>query len=225
MFTDRLFEKTSTIWEKYLEHPFVKEIGKGSLDLDKFQFFMEQDYLYLIDYCKVFALGSAKASRLEVMTIFSDLLHSTLNEEMELHRQYAEKLGMTRTQLENSTPSSTLSAYTSYMLQKSYQGSEADVAASVLACTWSYNFIGLNLAQTEGATEHPFYGDWINMYASDEFSQLASQMKQLMNELAEEKPEREKAELEAIFVHCSKLEYLFWDMAYDKQMWPQEISS
>ncbi|WP_082234504.1 thiaminase II [Halobacillus massiliensis] len=224
MFTDRLYDSSKAIWDKYLEHPFVKGIGDGSLEIDKFKFFMEQDYLYLIDYCRVFALGSVKAVTLETMTLFADLLHSTLNEEMALHLKYAEKIGISREELESTAPSSTLLAYTSYMLNKAHQGSEAEVVACVLACTWSYNEIGLALNRVEGASNHEFYGDWVQMYASDEFTELAKKMKQLMNELADDKPEREKAHLVEIFVHTSKLEYLFWEMAYQKKMWVQEES-
>ncbi|WP_200816537.1 thiaminase II [Halobacillus sp. Marseille-P3879] len=222
MFTDRLYQKAEPIWNKYLEHPFVKGIGDGSLELEKFKFFMEQDYLYLIDYCRVFALGSVKASRLETMTLFADLLHSTLTEEMELHRGYAEKIGISREDLENTKPSATLLAYTSYMLNKAQQGSEAEVVACVLACAWSYNEIGLALFQKEGASEHEFYGDWIKMYASDEFTQLAEDIKKLMNQLADDKPEREKAHLEEIFLHTSKLEYMFWEMAEKQKMWLED---
>ncbi|MGI8316947.1 thiaminase II [Halobacillus mangrovi] len=219
MFTDRLYEKAKPIWEAYLDHPFVKEIGEGSLELDKFKFFIEQDYLYLIDYARVFALGSVKATNLETMKIFADLLHSTLNEEMELHRTYAKKLGISRAKLENIDPTATTLAYTSYMLNKAHQGSEAEVVACVLACTWSYNFIGLALNQKEGASEHELYGDWITMYASDEFTKLAEDMRNLMNRLADDKPEYEKAHLEEIFMQTSKLEYLFWEMADKKKMW------
>ncbi|SEI00135.1 thiaminase /4-amino-5-aminomethyl-2-methylpyrimidine deaminase [Halobacillus karajensis] len=219
MFTDRLYDRAKPIWDEYLEHPFVKGIGDGSLDLEKFKFFMEQDYLYLVDYCRVFALGSGKAQSLETMTFFAEMLHSTLTEEMELHRKYAGRLGISKEELEHAKPSATLLAYTSYMLNKAQQGAEAEVVACVLACTWSYNVIGLELAEKNGASEHEFYGDWIKMYASDEFTELAENMKDLMNRLADNKPEREKVHLEEIFLHTSKFEYLFWEMAYKQKMW------
>ncbi|MBN8235351.1 thiaminase II [Halobacillus kuroshimensis] len=224
MFTDRLYESARPIWEAYLDHPFVKGIGDGTLELEKFQFFMRQDYLYLIDYCRVFALGSVKAKSLDTMTMFSELLHSTLSEEMELHRNYAERIGISREELEETKPSATLLAYTSYMLNKANQGSEAEVAACVLACTWSYNVIGLHLAEQNQGEKHEFYGDWIEMYASDEFSELASSLKKLINELADGLPEREKAHLEEIFIHTSKLEYMFWEMAWKQKMWVEEES-
>ena len=47
--TDRLHEAAAPVWEKCLNHPFVKSIGDGTLDVEKFKFFMLQDYLYLFD--------------------------------------------------------------------------------------------------------------------------------------------------------------------------------
>ena len=57
---ERLLDASKDIWAKYHEHPFVKGIADGSLDKEKFKYYMIQDYLYLIDYTKVFAVGAAK---------------------------------------------------------------------------------------------------------------------------------------------------------------------
>lgn len=70
-FTDRLFKTGEPVWESYLEHPFVKGIGEGTLDKEKFIHYMKQDYVYLIEYARVFAIGSTKANDLKTMTIFT----------------------------------------------------------------------------------------------------------------------------------------------------------
>ena len=59
--TERLLEATKEIWDGYNETPFVKGIADGSLDHEKFKYYMIQDYLYLLDYTKVFSIGTAKA--------------------------------------------------------------------------------------------------------------------------------------------------------------------
>ena len=46
-FTEKLLKESMPIWEKYLEHPFIKEIGEGTLDKNKFKEYLVQDYLYL----------------------------------------------------------------------------------------------------------------------------------------------------------------------------------
>ena len=55
--TERLLAATQDIWEGYLNHPFVHGIADGSLDIQKFRFYLLQDYVYLFDYAKVFAQG------------------------------------------------------------------------------------------------------------------------------------------------------------------------
>ncbi len=223
LFTDRLWEKVGPIWNSYLEHPFVKGLGEGWLDQEKFKHWMKQDYVYLIEYSRLFALGSAKSQDLKTMTLFAGLLHGTLDMEMDLHREYAKKFNISNEELEATEEGATTTAYTSYMLNVSQQGGVENVIASVLACAWSYNFIGKNLAEWEGALEHEFYGHWVKMYASTEFTELANKCKDLMNEITSGKPEHELASLEDIVVKTSYFEYMFWDMAERKETWPIKL--
>ena len=44
-FTDRLFRNVQPIWEANHHHPFVQELGKGTLEKEKFIYYMKQDYL------------------------------------------------------------------------------------------------------------------------------------------------------------------------------------
>jgi len=219
-FTERIWDRVEPIWQSYLEHPFVKGLGDGSLDREKFKHWLKQDYVYLIEYSRLFALGSAKAEDLPTMMTFAKLLDGTLNMEMELHRQYAGKFGLTATDLEETEAAATTTAYTSYMLNVSQLGGVENVIAAVLACAWSYNFIGLELAKIPGALDHEFYGHWVQMYSSPEFTELSDDCKRQLNELTAGKPERDLAKLEEIIVKTSLFEYMFWDMAENLEEWP-----
>lgn len=223
LFSERLFNAVEPVWNSYLEHPFVKGIGEGTLDKEKFVHYMKQDYVYLIEYSRVFAIGSTKANDLKTMTIFANLLHGTMNFEMDLHRQYAEKFGITKEELEATEPSATMTSYTSYMLSQAQLGGVENTIAAVLACAWSYNWIGKNLATWPGATEHELYGDWVKTYTSDEFTSLAEDCIDLINEHAKDKPAHELKKLEEIFVKTSYFEYMFWDMAENLSMWPVKV--
>ena len=46
---------------------------------------MIQDYLYLIDYTKVFSIGAAKSTDLAFMRLFAGYTHSILDGEMDIH--------------------------------------------------------------------------------------------------------------------------------------------
>ncbi|MBI5974296.1 thiaminase II [Staphylococcus canis] len=222
-FTDRLFERVQPIWESYLDHPFVKGIGNGDLDKDKFKHWLKQDYVYLIEYARLFAIGAAKSTDLKMMTMFGDLVHGTLNTEMSLHRDYASQFGISNEALEATQPASTTTAYTSYMLNLAQRGGIEHVIAAVLTCTWSYNYIGEALNQIEGARDHDFYGAWIQMYSSKEFTSFKEDVIQIMDQVAQGKTEDELKALEDIVVYTSYYEYMFWDMAENLETWPVPV--
>ena len=88
LFTDTLYEKTRDIQESILNHPFPRGIGDGTLPMDSFKYFIEQDYLFLIDYSRILGLAAIKAPDRHTMKAFSELLHETISTEMELHIQF-----------------------------------------------------------------------------------------------------------------------------------------
>ena len=91
------------VWEAQLVHPFVRGIGDGSLDPSVFERWVRQDYLYLIEFARVFAWAVTKSDRLESMSWHAAALHLTLNTEMALHREYAGRFGITPAELEAET--------------------------------------------------------------------------------------------------------------------------
>lgn len=92
-FMEELKEYTKEIWEAYEVHPFIQGLEKGDLPMEKFQFYMIQDYLYLWDYAKLFALGALKCEKKEWISSFAQSMDLTLNGEMGIHRGYMKRLG------------------------------------------------------------------------------------------------------------------------------------
>ncbi|MBP0727211.1 thiaminase II [Bacillus sp. RG28] len=216
-----LYKKVNEIWKQTHQHPFVVGMGNGDLPVESFIRYMKQDYVFLIDYSKLFALGTIKARDLETMAAFAKLLHETLHGEMELHRQYAARFGITNQQLEDTRPTPMNLAYTRYMLNVAQNGSLEELISALLPCMWSYWEIGKMLAENyPNSIEHPLYGEWIKMYSSDEFGSLAGWLIDLLDNLAEEKSERELQMLEEHFLTTSRFEYMFWDMVYQGGDWP-----
>ena len=46
-FSQRLVAELKPIWEANHHHPFVQELSEGTLDVEKFKFYMIQDYIYI----------------------------------------------------------------------------------------------------------------------------------------------------------------------------------
>ena len=216
--TDRLHAAAAPVWEKCLQHPFVRGIGDGTLDVEKFRYFMLQDYLYLFDYARVFALGVVKAREPELMRIFAGNVESTLNGEMSLHRAYMKRLGISEADVLAVKPALDNLSYTHYMLSVAHVGGPAEIVASILACAWSYAEIGQMLAAIPGAAQHPFYGEWIQGYSGPEYTAANDGLIALMNRLAADASEAKIQQLTEIFVNCSRYELGFWDMAWEMRL-------
>ena len=212
--TQRLYEAARPIWEACHAHPFVTGIGDGTLEVEKFRYFLLQDYLYLFDYARVFAWGVVKARSPELMRFFSANVDAILGGEMKIHRAYMARLGITEEQVFAVRPALPNLSYTNYMLSAAAAGGPAEIVAAILACSWSYAEIGTRLATRPGALEHPFYGEWVQGYSSEEYQETNRALVERMDALAAGCSEEEYRRLEEIFVACSRYELGFWEMAW-----------
>ncbi|UCD72317.1 MAG: thiaminase II [Syntrophobacterales bacterium] len=217
-FTDTLRKKAHAIWEANFDHPFVQGIGDGSLDEEKFKFYLAQDYVYLKDFCRFLAIAAAKSHDLGSMGRFSGLLGLTLKVEMDLHRSICGDFGISAEELEKTEPAPYCLAYSSYLLRIAYEGDFLDLLAAFLPCEWGYVEIGARL-QARGIPEHPHYAKWIETYASAEFRELTERTKDLLNELTRGAPKEKLDRLQEIFNFSSRWERLFWEMAWNRQRW------
>ncbi|HKM99967.1 MAG TPA: thiaminase II [Candidatus Binataceae bacterium] len=219
-FSSMLREKAADIWIRELEHPFVRGLGDGTLPVDRFRFYLEQDYLFLIEYCRVFALASAKAHDRATMELFAGLLGGTLKVEMQLHRDYCKRLGIEAAELEEARPAPVTHAYTRHLLTAAYSGTITGIIAAVLPCQLGYVEIATALAREGRGGGNSFYAEWISTYTSREFIEGAQQLVKLLDTLAEGLPARETTHLESLFLTSSRYEYLFWEMSWTRATWP-----
>lgn len=219
-FTDSLRKSAAAIWRKELRHPFVRGIADGSLPLERFQFYLRQDYIFLIEYCRVFALAAAKARDLDTVAFFSRLLHDTNHVEMELHRQYCARLGVGRGELERTAPAPITHAYTRHLLGVAWSGTLEDIVATVLPCQLGYAELATALARASANWNTSAYAEWIRMYSSAEFVASAEKLRAMLDEMTAGWPQRTLTPLAENFLTSSRYEYLFWEMAWNMADWP-----
>ena len=217
--SDDLRQKADTIYQNIFKHPFVTGIGDGTLEISKFRYYIEQDYLYLIEYSRVLALAIARSNDISTMSWFASLLNETLNTEMELHRSYAEQFSISRELLESVRPSPTTQSYTNHLLRTAYSNGLPGIAAALVPCQLGYSEIGQMLAKRGVPKEQPLYIQWIEMYTSAEFTSLANELKLLVDKVTEGLGSTEIAQMEEIFLSSARYEYLFWDAAWRLEKW------
>jgi thiaminase/transcriptional activator TenA len=218
-FTDRLRTAADPIWQAQHDHPFVRGIGAGSLDPARFMHWIRQDYLFLIEYCRLFGLAAARAPDLSTLTRFADLLQATAVTEMDLHRKYAAEFGIGSDELEVQEMAPTTRAYTDFLIRTAATGDFAELVSALLPCMWGFSEIGLRLADGARPAD-PRYAAWIDAYADPDFQVLADWCRGYVDQLAAGASDAQLRRMESAFVTSSRYELMFWEMAWRMETWP-----
>ena len=217
--TRRLLCLSKELWAGYHSHPFVRGIADGTLDRGKNPGIVNQDYLYLIDYARVFAIGAAKARDREAMRLFAGYVSRILDGEMDIHKGYMQRLGISPDGAERASMALDNLTYTSYMLRVAYEEGPGEIAAAILSCALSYEVIAKEMVQTYPACAgHSFYGEWGRGYADPGYAQANQKLIELIERLTADYSETQLRRLEEIFLACSRCEGAFWDMAWEMRV-------
>ncbi|WEL17088.1 Transcriptional activator TenA [Halorhabdus sp. SVX81] len=217
-FTDDLEPTAEQYWDAIVDHPMVAQLGEGTLDPEPFKHWVRQDYVYLIEYGRVFALGAGKAPSLARMGRFAELLDATINTEMDLHREYAAEFGISEAELEATEPSPTTQGYTDFLVRTAAVGTFGDTVAALLPCMWGFNETATRL-DAQGRPAEERYAEWIDTYAGEEFTDLTEWCLDLMDAVAAESSAEDRERYRELFETSTRYEYRFWDAAWRQEAW------
>lgn len=213
---ERLLKAAEDVWAGYHTHPFVEGLKYGTLDQEKFRWYMIQDYWYLMEYTKVFAIGVTKSNSVEVMKIFAKYIGAILDGEVNVHNGYMAEFGITQEELNRTPIAQDNRSYTSYMLSAAQKGGEAEVLTAIFSCAYSYEVIARRIVEeVPTAPAHPFYGRWVRGYITERYTGNNVVLMDLLERLTAHYTEAQLQRLEEIFVACSRYEASFWDMAWN----------
>src|SRR5690349_21078937 len=121
-FFERLKSEASQEWRAYTRHLFVFGLGDGTLPESAFRHYLVQDYLFLIEFARAYALAVYKSPQLTDMREAASGLSSILDVEMNLHVKLCGSWGLSATDLEQAPPAVEMLAYTRYVLDAGMRG-------------------------------------------------------------------------------------------------------
>jgi thiaminase/transcriptional activator TenA len=212
-FTDDRWAEIAPIRAQIAEMPFLVELGAGTLDWDTFVGYLGQDALYLIDYSRALALAAAAAPITTEALFWSNGSHNALAVERQMHLSHVTDLSQHR-------PSPTTTAYTSYLLARATNGGYPVLAAALLPCFWLYADAGDALLAAAGDLAGHRYAEWISTYADPEFATATAQARAIVDKAAEEATVATRKAMTEAFVTASRFEWMFFDAAYRREIWP-----
>jgi len=214
----RLKAAAAREWEAYTRHEFVRRLGDGSLPEAAFRMYLVQDYLFLIQHARAYALAAYKARNLADMRTAKDGLAALVDVEMGLHLRVCKRWGLDAAAVEATPEHQATVAYTRYVLDIGQSGDLLDLQVALIPCALGYAEIGQHL--TPGGVKaldpaHPYY-EWISEYAGDAYQQVAAEARAWLDVLGQRYACAQRFDdLVSIFATASRLEADFWQMGLD----------
>lgn len=215
MFSDDVWARTAKLLRAIHEHPFNVALGDGTLDRERFAFYIVQDARYLEAFAKALATAAVRAQDPDEAAFWAQSAHAAIAAERTLHAGYIEQYGLTEADLSGVVTSPSALAYSSWLQAVALSAPYPVLAAAVLPCFWVYQDVGQALV-SRSTPEHP-YRAWIDTYADPEFEAAVTQARAIADRLATAEHTDAMA---AAFVKATEFEWLFWDSAWRLEQWP-----
>jgi thiaminase/transcriptional activator TenA len=214
---DRLKAEGAADWSSYVDHAFVQKLGAATLPEAAFRTYLVQDYLFLIQFARAYALAVYKSRTLADMRAAHGGIKAILDVEMDLHVRLCGRWGLTPEQLEAAPELQATVAYTRFVLDCGMSGDLLDLHVALTPCVIGYAEIAKALVANikQPLSNHP-YREWIGEYAGDAYQDVAQGAREQLARLAAKSmTEARFPDLCGIFAKASRLEADFWQMALD----------
>lgn len=219
-FCDRAWQHTHDLQRAIVEHPFNLALRDGSLERDRFAFYIVQDSRYLVGFAQALSTAAARADDPGDAAFLAGSAQAALVEERRLHAGYVEEFGLTEEDIAGIVTSPSCLAYTSFLRASALTEPLPVLVAALLPCFWVYQHVGSSILEVVGDTsEHP-YGRWIDTYADEDFATSVLNARELTDRLAYAADEPVRARMLENFTRATEYEWLFWNSAWTREEWP-----
>lgn len=210
--SEEAWRVAAPVYKSILELPFVKQLASGVLTEDKFIFYLRQDSLYIDGYAKILSHIASRLDDKSHVESFINFAMDGIAVEKAMHESFLQKYNGVKSEM---SPSCLL--YASILKAQATSPVEVE-AAAVLPCFWIYQKVGQEILK-RGIDKGNPYDLWIGTYGDPAFEASTVRAIEICDQLAERTGEETRHRMTDIFVLCSKMEWMFWDSAYNMEQW------
>ena len=212
-----LRQAADSLWEKTVTHPFVMELGEGTLPEEKFNVYFQQDYLLLKDWVPLVAGAIIKAPDFDSARPLAAYLHSVLNGEERLFQEYFAERGLSQEDIGGLEHLPSSFAYCGYVRRMATEGTFHDIMAMLLGIEWLYLDWAKRLAAAGKRPENRYYKLWIELNST----QLLVDFVTWIRDTLDKAVVADRARLVQVLLNTVRYNYLFWEIAYSGESWPE----
>ena len=216
-FSQDVWQRNLDLYQKILALPFNQELANGTLDSQAFCHYVIQDAHYLLAYGRALAVAAAKADEADDVIQFSEAAKIAIIVERSLHKDFMQAFGITKTEFESTPLTLACHHYTSFLTATAWSESYPVVLAALLPCFWIYAEVGHDIVSQ--SVENNPYQAWVDTYSGEEFHAAVRNVIATVDKVAARCDADTLAKMHAAYSMGAKLEWLFWDSAYQQREW------
>lgn len=198
--------------------PLLEALSSGALDGKVFKHYILQDALYLKEYARALSIVASKAPDGSQMLRFLGSAQTALLVEQHLHASFLQSFGVTAEDIENTQPSPSAFAYTSFVMSVVQSSSYAVGLTAILPCFWIYCDVGEKIKALPSVADNP-YQAWIDTYGDPKFAESTREVIRLTDLAASSNSVAERRRMLEVFTRASQYEWLFWQSAWTLETW------
>ncbi|PSL06023.1 thiaminase /4-amino-5-aminomethyl-2-methylpyrimidine deaminase [Haloactinopolyspora alba] len=217
-FSAEAWERAAPWYDAILAHPFVRELGAGTLDRGIFLRYIVDDAHYLSRYSRALATTAARWPDPAGSAVIARFAAGAVEAERELHKTLLDDAGRDVDDLA-AEPTPTCLAYVNTLQSDASLAPVAVSLAGLLPCFRIYNEVGQQLAGVLAEQpEHP-YAAWLSMYGDPAFAEDTRRAETLADEHLDADPGAHAAMHDA-YARAVRFEWMFWDASWRGESWP-----
>ena len=220
-FSTTLRGETADLLGRILDLPFNRELAQGSLQTSRFQNYVVQDAIYLVEYARVLAKLASVAPEPDMISLFAKSAEGAIHVERALHASYFDLFGISAEHVARAEPSPSCLAYTDFLHASVTRDGFAVGAAAILPCFRIYWDVGRRIAQITVAG-NPFSA-WIDNYSDQTFGDVVTAVEDVVDQVAAEAAPSTVERMRKAYHRCAQYEWMFWDSAYRMETWPVRV--
>jgi thiaminase/transcriptional activator TenA len=203
-----------------VHHPFVVEMGDGTLPNEKFKRYFLQDYVFVGDLVSLTAQGISKAPNLDAASRLHSFLTGILDPENDLFLRAFNILGASEQEYSSASASPTTRAFGDFLVRTGMEGSFEEIITVLYVTEGTYLDWGTRLISESTKPDNPIYQEWIDIHGPAVLGSLVEWMGQYLDTA---NLSAQQSKIDERFHTALRYEYLFWEAAYNElQPWPDE---
>ncbi|MDV7104768.1 thiaminase II [Vibrio sp. TH_r3] len=203
-------------WQTYTEHEFVQQLALGKLNNSAYLHYLKQDFLFLKQYARAYAMAIYKAKTLSEMRMALPTVQALLSTEISHHLTYCQQWGLSEHDMEAEPEAFGTIAYTRYVLDTGMSGDLVDLYTALAPCALGYAEIGRNLlSSTTNNKQNNPYQSWIELYGGEEYQSSINTAGDYLNELLADIAidSQRGQQLCEVFKTATRMEIAFWQQS------------